>query len=82
MRKLIPCLLVLLLALICLPAGAEVHVLDSIYGSVDVPDSYIVLTSANLSTYADWLASRGLNTEAVANDFQKRGMDGGVRRML
>lgn len=74
MRKLIPCLLVLLLALICLPAGAEVHVLDSIYGSVDVPDSYIVLTSANLSTYADWLASRGLNTEAVANDFQKRGV--------
>lgn len=74
MRKLIPGLLLLVLLLACAPALAEVYMLDEIYGSVDVPDSYIVLTSGNLETYADWLESRGLTTEAVSNDFIKRGV--------
>ena len=75
MRKILPCVLLILLGLmLCAPASAETHVLDPIFASVEVPDSYIVLTSDNLSEYSDWLASRDMNMEDVANDFIKRGV--------
>ncbi|MEG0047613.1 MAG: hypothetical protein RSE58_00850 [Clostridia bacterium] len=74
MRKLIPCLLLLLLLFLSPLACAETYVFDNIFASVEVPDSYIVLNDANLNTYADWLESRGTSTEEVANDFIKRGV--------
>lgn len=74
MRKILPCLLLVLLTLVCVPALAETYVFDDIYASADVPDSYIVLTEKNLSQYADWLASRGTSADETAADFTRRGV--------
>ncbi|MEG1775568.1 MAG: Ig-like domain-containing protein, partial [Clostridia bacterium] len=73
MRKFIPWL-VLLLLLVCLPACAETYVFDNIYGSIDVPEDYIVLTGTNLNTYVDWIAARGSTVDAVTKDFAERGV--------
>ena len=60
--------------LLCAPALAETYVLDNIRATVDVPDSYIVLTSDNLSVYEEWLVSRGTTMEDAANDMVARGV--------
>lgn len=74
MRKILLYLLPVLLTLLCVPALAETYVFDDLFASVEVPDSYIVLTDKNLNEYADWLVSRGTSTEETANDFLKRGV--------
>ena len=67
-------LLLLCAVLVCVPAMAEVYVFDDLYASMDVPDTYIVLTDQNLSNYEQWLASRGTTMEEVQADFEKRGV--------
>ncbi|MCI5955996.1 MAG: Ig-like domain-containing protein [Clostridiales bacterium] len=74
MRKLLPCLLVGLMLLICAPAVAETYVFDDLLASMEVPDSYIVLTEENLGDYAAWLESRGTSVENTQSDFKKRGV--------
>ena len=74
MRKWFFVSLLAAIALLCVPAMAETYVLDDIRSTVDVPDSYIVLTPGNLSVYADWLASRGTSEEATASDMATRGV--------
>ena len=55
MRKVVPCLLLLLLLLACAPALAETYVFDQLYATMEMPEGYIVLTPDNLADYADWL---------------------------
>lgn len=73
-RKAIPCLLLLLLLLACAPAMAETYVFDGLYGSMEVPETYIVITPDNLTNYADWLAARGSSVEQATEDFAQRGV--------
>ncbi|MDD3335878.1 MAG: hypothetical protein PHI98_10245 [Eubacteriales bacterium] len=76
MRKLIPLLLtVLLFTLICGVACADVYVLDSIYASIDVGESFpVVLRPDHLSVFETWLTAREKTVEAVTADFEKRGV--------
>ena len=74
MRKAIAWLLGMLLILVCLPAVAEIYVFDEIYASMEVPDSYIVLTPKNLDSYAGWLEARGGSMQETQDDFAKRGV--------
>ena len=75
MRKWIFGLLTALALLLALSgAMAETYVFDNIYGTMEVPDTYTVLTPQNLTQYATWLEGRGLNTEDVASDFVARGV--------
>ena len=74
MRKLLLAVLVLFLTLACSGAYAQTHLFDALYASVEIPDSYIVLTGDNLPQNADWLESRGLSIEEVSNDFIRRGV--------
>lgn len=74
MRKLLKYALILLLALLARPALAEIHVLDDLRATVEIPESYIQLTSSNLSSNAQWLESRGLTADAVRKDFEERGV--------
>lgn len=79
MRKSPLFLLVLLVplfwALFCVSALAEIYVLDDLKATVEVPDSYIVLKSDNLSpNYVDWLISRGTTAEEASADFANRGV--------
>lgn len=74
MRKDVPVLFLLALLLLCFPALAESYVFDDIYGSMEVPDSYVVLTEKNLPDYANWLEARGTSQEETSNDFLRRGV--------
>lgn len=62
------------LALVSVPAAAETYVFDDIYGTVDIPEGYVVLTDKNLSDYTDWLEAHGSTLEESSNDFLKRGV--------
>jgi hypothetical protein len=57
-----------------LPAMAQSYMLDKIYASVEVPDTYTVITPDNAASYAEWLQGRGENSEDVTNDLIKRGV--------
>ena len=74
MRKVVPCLLLLLLLLACAPALAETYVFDQLYATMEMPEGYIVLTPDNLADYADWLEARGSSLEETTNDFLARGV--------
>ena len=67
-------LLVLALSLAALPACAETHVFDSLFASVDIPETYVTLTPDNVSSNAEWLQARGTTSEVVANDMLARGV--------
>lgn len=74
MRKGWICLLMLLTVLLCSSAVAEIYIFDDLYASMEVPDSYIVLTEKNISSYDEWLKSRGSDMEQTLGDFEKRGV--------
>ena len=76
MRKWILCALFALMALLLptIPAVAETYVLDKLYASVEVPETYIVITPDNVAQYADWLQARATSSEEVANDMLARGV--------
>lgn len=74
MKKLLILSLLMAVLLFCVPALAETYVLDPIYGAVDVPETYVVLTPNNLTSYSAWLEGKGKNPDAVANDFIERGV--------
>ncbi|MCE5343989.1 MAG: hypothetical protein LLF96_10485 [Eubacteriales bacterium] len=67
-------LLTLTLLLLALPALAQSYVLDSLYASVDVPETYVVLTPDNVADYADWLQARNTTSEDTINDMLARGV--------
>lgn len=75
MRKWLIAAAVLLLMLFALGAEAEIYVLDDIYATVEIPDSYpVVLSPANLDVYATWLEAKGQDLEAVRSDLARRGV--------
>lgn len=74
MRKVLTSLLMLFLLCFVVPALAETYVFDELFASIEIPDSYIVLTEENLADYADWLVSRGTSSEETSNDFIRRGV--------
>lgn len=74
MRKVCLLLLLLVMLLVCAPAMAEIYVFDELYASMEVPDSYIVLTEKNLPEYAQWLEAHGSSMEDTSADFHKRGV--------
>jgi len=75
MRKWLLIVATVLLLLLCSGAHAETYVLDSIFGTIDIPETYsIVMTPENLDVYATWLESKGTDVESLRADFNKRGV--------
>jgi len=75
MRKLLfGMVLIVSLLLICLSAQAETYVLDDLMATVEIPDTYVVITPDNISTYSDWLAGKDISSEDLANDMLTRGV--------
>ena len=69
MRKWLIAAAVALLLLFTVSAQAEVYVLDEIYGTIEIPETYpIVITPKNLDVFATWLESSGKELEAVRAD--------------
>ena len=60
-----------LVLLFALPASAQSIVLDKLYASVEIPDTYVVITPDNTADFADWLQGRGTTSEEAANDMLK-----------
>jgi hypothetical protein len=67
-------LTLILLMLLTLSASAESYIFDNLYASVDVPDTYVVLTPDNAGSYGDWLEARGTTSEETVNDMLARGV--------
>jgi hypothetical protein len=75
MRKwLIGTALVLSLIFISLSAHAQVYVLDKLMATVDIPDTYVVITPDNIAANSEWLASQGVTSEETVNDMLLRGV--------
>lgn len=75
MRKwIIAALLLLVLCLASLPALAQTYVLDDLFASVVIPDTYILITPDNAASNAEWLQARGTTSEETANDLIARGV--------
>lgn len=75
MRKLLfGMVLIVSLFLLCISAQAQTYVLDELLSTVEIPDTYTVITPDNISAYADWLAERGISSEDTVNDMLKRGV--------
>ena len=74
MRKSLLWLATFLMLLVCIPACAEIYVFDELFASMEVPDSYVVLTEKNMASYDSWLRSRSSSMEDAMNDFAKRGV--------
>ena len=67
-------LLALALLLPVLPACAQTWVFDQLYATMEVPDTYTVLTPDNVASFADWLTARNTSSEDAANDMLARGV--------
>ncbi|HPJ01269.1 MAG TPA: hypothetical protein PKU80_00310 [Candidatus Limiplasma sp.] len=75
MRKwLIGIVLALSLIFISAAAQAQTYVLDSLMATVDIPETYVVITPDNIATYAEWLSGQGVTSEETVNDMLKRGV--------
>ena len=75
MRKWLIAAAVALLLFFTVSAQAEVYVLDEIYGTIEIPETYpIVITPKNLDVFATWLESSGKELEAVRADMTQRGV--------
>ena len=75
MRKWFFCAVAVLLLCFAAGACAEVYILDSIYSTIDIPETYpIVLRPDNLDVYATWLETRQTDAETLRDDFQDRGV--------
>jgi len=75
MRKwILGAFLALAMLLLALPAMAETHVFDSLFASVDIPETYITLTPDNVASFSDWLQKKGTTSEVVTNDMLARGV--------
>ena len=75
MRKwVLGALITLALLLVCLPAMAQTFVFDSIFASVEIPETYIILTPDNLANFSEWLTARNTTSEDLTNDMLARGV--------
>lgn len=69
-------LTVLLLCLcLCGAASAEIYVLDDIFASVDIPDTFpVVLRPGYLDNFTGWLEARGKTAAEAQQDMENRGV--------
>ncbi len=68
--------LILTVSLLCISllAQAETFVLDELMATVEIPETYVVITPDNISTYSDWLAERGISSEDLVNNMLGHGI--------
>ena len=65
----------LLLISMAVVASAETYSFGEIRAQVDIPSDYeTVLTPYNLSAKTDWIASQGMDYDALANSFEAEGI--------
>ena len=65
----------LLLIVTAAAASAETYSFGDIRAQVEIPSDYeMVLTPYNLSAKADWIASQGLDYDALSNSFESEGI--------
>ncbi len=76
LRKLLFILAASLLLIMALSAAsAETYSFGDIRAQVDIPEDYeTVLTPYNLSAKTDWIASQGLDYDALSNSFEAEGI--------
>lgn len=74
MRKFLMILTALVCLLWCAGACAETVVLDTIHATVDIPDTYILLTPTNLDLHSEWVAQLGSTMEELLADWESRGV--------
>ena len=75
-KRMAAILTVLLLCLcLCGAASAEIYVLDDIFASVDIPDTFpVVLRPGYLDNFSTWLEARGKTAAEVQQDMEDRGV--------
>ncbi len=65
----------LLLISVAAIASAETYSFGDIRAQVEIPSDYeTVLTPYNLSSKTDWIASQGMDYDALANSFEAEGI--------
>ena len=76
MRKMLLVFAALLLLIVtAAAASAETYSFGDIRAQVEIPSDYeMVLTPYNLSAKADWIASQGLDYDALSNSFESEGI--------
>lgn len=77
MGKRLAAILTVLLLWLCLcgAASAEIFVLDEIFASVDIPDTFpVVLRPGYLDSFSTWLEARGKTAAEVQQDMEERGV--------
>ena len=75
LRKLLFVLAASLLLMTAAAASAELYSFGDIRAQVDIPSDYeIVLTPYNLSSKTEWIASQGLDYDALSNSFEAEGI--------
>ncbi len=75
MRKVTFALVVLCLCLLAaVPGLCQAVNLDSIYATLEIPDSYTILTEANMETHVDFLNTKGVTVDVMLQTFQAEGI--------
>lgn len=74
MRKWLFLLTLVLGVALCAFASGETITLSAIYATVEIDDSYIILTPDNLDLHPEWLANRGTDKETLLADWTERGV--------
>jgi len=75
MRKwLIGTALMISLLFLSFAAQAQTYVLDELMSTVEIPETYVVITPDNISTYSEWLSGQGVSSEELVNDMLERGV--------
>ena len=74
MRKLLFAALLLLVLFAVLPASARTFTFDDVYLSLEVPDSYIIITPDNAQEHAQLLLAKGYNAAEVPDIFAAEGI--------
>ena len=75
MRKLAFALIVLgLVFVLTVPGLCQGMSLDTIFASVEIPDSYTILTPENMEVNAEFLRSRGMTVDVMLQTFQAEGI--------
>jgi len=75
MRKCVFALIILgLVFVLSVPGLCQGISLDTIFASVEIPDSYTILTPENMETNNDFLQARGTTTDVMLQTFRTEGI--------
>lgn len=73
MRKLLLSMLLILTLLLSVSLAATLS-FDDFSATVEIPDTYLLLTPSNLASQTDWLSERGTTAEETLEDWNARGV--------